>query len=162
MAQELVQMTLRGEKIRITKGYASRIKRANLNYSKKKSNYEEVFKDLMRYKVIKPDEIKSIEDFRKIKDHVRYDGVKVISNTLVYALEQTSEYQRVLIDRIRTSIVKLKSGVERKGLLLQSSDAWIYIDKKGRLRSRSLKTGRYTAIPDYYGTTPLSELKRSI
>jgi hypothetical protein len=160
MVDNIVQMDLFGKRIRVQKGFLTRIKESKNTYSRKASDYEEVFRELMFYNVIKPQQIESPEDFRRIRESVRQDGTKTIHENLVDALEQTFEYKEMMVEKLRYQDIKLKSGKIRKGVRLLESNAWLYIDKHGVLRSRNYNTGWFVTIPDYYGTTPLSEFKQ--
>jgi hypothetical protein len=127
-------------------------------YSRRSEDYEEVFRDLMRYGVINPNNIKSVEDFRGITNHTRRDGAKVISENLVECLEHTMEYKEMIIEKLRYGQVKLQSGGATKGLIGEDQKSYLYFDARGKIRVRDLHTGRFSRKPQYYGLLGLDEL----
>jgi hypothetical protein len=152
------QLTLDGKKLRVQKGFLRRVMYVHRTYRKKAGEYEEVFRDLMRYKVIRLDEIENIEDFRQsVKSH---DTRNTVSDLLIDNLMHTFEFKEMIIEKIRHKDVTLKSGKTRKGLYLEKINAYLFIDKKGVLRARDLKTGRFTGRPDFYDMVPLHEISR--
>ena len=157
MAKETIQVTLGGKKISVQKGFASRVRHLK-DSNKKPSDYEEVFRDLMRYSVIRVDEIHSVEDFGNVLK--RYDSRGTISETLIDELHQTSEFKEMIADKIRLNDVTLKGGQMRKGLFLEESHSWLYVDSSGRMRARSYDTGRFASVPDFYGMAPIADIKK--
>lgn len=155
-----VQITLDGRKINVQKGFLRRVRRAHRSYTKKRRDYEEKFRDLMRYGVIDPKTIQGVDDFRDIVNHVRKDGAKVITDQFVDALSQTFEFKEMVIEKLRYNELTLKSGRSRTGLLIDKGSAYLFIDSQGKLRARDLATGRFTKKPDYYDTIPLHEISR--
>jgi hypothetical protein len=152
------QKTLKGGSIPISEGLKRQVRRSETRYSRKSEDYEEVFRDLMRYGVINPQKISSVDDFRNIVNHARKDGAKVISENLVEVLEHTMEYKEMIIERLRYGSVKLRSGSEARGLIGEDQKSYLYFDSRGKIRVRDLYTGRFTKKPEYYGLLGLSEL----
>ena len=135
-----------------------RARYAEITYKRRGEDYEEVFRDLMRYGVIDPKKIENVEDFRDIVNHTRRDGAQVISETLVDALERTMEYKEMLIEKIRYAEVKLKSGKSSKGLPTEDNEAYMQFDRFGHFHVRSRATGRFIKSPAYYGLLPIDEI----
>jgi hypothetical protein len=155
--EKTVQISLEGRKVQVSKGFIARVKRLQTTYKKKPQNYESTFQDLMKYKVIQVDKIKSIEDFRQVA--LANDTRHTISDTLLDALEQTFEYKEMVIEKIRYNNIELKTK-SVKGFIMQEANAYLFIDRLGSLRAHELGTGRFAKMADYYGTVPLTELKR--
>jgi hypothetical protein len=151
------QKTLKGGSIPIGE-LKRKVRRSESRYSRKAEDYEEVFRDLMRYGVINPQNINSVEDFHNIVSHTRKDGAKVISENLVEVLEHTMEYKEMIIERLRYGDVKLKSGGLARGLIGEDERSYLYFDSKGKVRVRDLSTGRFSRKPEYYGLLGLSEI----
>lgn len=151
------QKTLKGGSVPIA-ALRHKVRASETRYSRKAEDYEEVFRDLMRYGVINPHKINSVEDFRDIVNHTRRDGAKVVSENLVDCLEHTMEYKEMIIEKIRYGDVKLKSGDLARGLMGEDQKSYLYFDSKGKVRVRDLHTGRFGKKPEYYGLLGLNEI----
>lgn len=122
-----------------------------------KSHYEDVFEDLVVYKIIQPKEFQTKLEFeQQIKNN---DKRRTISNTLIQELTNTNNFKEVIrtkefpeLERVR-ALIQSKTTAEEKtryqfknkkiGFQALINNKIVFFSTDGRARNRK---GRFTKI----------------